>query len=40
MAGHKLYAPKGIGVLYKRNGVELTRLFDGAGQEKGVRSGT
>ena len=40
IAGHKLYAPKGIGVLYKRTGVELTKLIDGAGQERGVRPGT
>lgn len=40
IAGHKLYAPKGIGILYKRDGVELTKLIDGAGQERGVRPGT
>ena len=40
MAGHKLYAPKGIGVLYKRQSVTLTKLIDGAGQERGVRPGT
>jgi len=40
LAGHKLYAPKGVGALYVRNGVELERLLEGAGQEKGLRPGT
>ena len=37
IAGHKLYAPKGIGVLYIRNGVKLENLIFGAGQERGLR---
>jgi cysteine desulfurase len=40
LAGHKLYAPKGIGALYVRRGVSLEPLLHGAGQESGVRSGT
>ncbi len=40
MAGHKMYAPKGIGALYIRNGVELEPLFLGGGQERGIRAGT
>jgi len=40
IAGHKLYAPKGIGALYVRSGVELAPLIHGAGQEGGRRPGT
>jgi len=40
IAGHKLYAPKGIGALYVREGVELARQLHGAGQEGGRRPGT
>ena len=40
VAGHKLYAPKGIGALYIRNGQNLTPLIHGAGQEYGKRPGT
>lgn len=40
IAGHKLYAPKGIGALYIRNGVKLENLIFGAGQERGLRPGT
>lgn len=40
LAGHKLYAPKGIGALYAREGVELAPLLSGAGQEGGRRPGT
>lgn len=39
-SGHKLHAPKGIGVLYVREGSPLTPLFAGGGQESGARSGT
>ncbi|MGO2103500.1 MAG: cysteine desulfurase family protein [Psychroflexus halocasei] len=39
-SGHKLNGPKGIGVLYKRNGIELTPLIHGGGQENGMRGGT
>jgi cysteine desulfurase len=40
IAGHKLYAPKGVGALYVRRGVELSPLLLGAGQERGRRPGT
>jgi cysteine desulfurase len=40
MAGHKLYAPKGVGVLYLRRGVRLEPLIHGAGHESGRRAGT
>lgn len=40
IAGHKLYAPKGIGVLYVRRGVQLESMLRGAGQESGRRPGT
>jgi cysteine desulfurase NifS/selenium donor protein len=40
IAGHKLYAPKGIGALYIRNGVSLAPLIHGAGHEGGRRPGT
>ena len=40
VAGHKLYAPKGIGALYVRSGVRLARLLHGASQEGGRRPGT
>jgi cysteine desulfurase len=40
LAGHKLYAPKGVGVLYVRRGVKLESLLHGAGHEGGRRAGT
>ena len=40
LSGHKIYGPKGIGVLWVRNGIELPPLIHGGGQEQGVRSGT
>jgi cysteine desulfurase len=40
IAGHKLYAPKGVGVLYARGGVALAPVLVGAGQEHGRRPGT
>jgi cysteine desulfurase len=40
VAGHKLYAPKGVGVLFIREDQNLTPLIHGAGQEGGKRPGT
>jgi cysteine desulfurase len=40
VAGHKLYAPKGIGALYIRNGVRLAKLLHGANHEADRRPGT
>jgi len=40
IAGHKLYAPKGVGALYVRDGVTLNPIMQGAGQELGRRPGT
>ena len=40
IAGHKLYAPKGIGALYVRSGVRLEKLIHGANHEMGWRAGT
>ena len=40
VSSHKLYGPKGIGALWVRDGVDLTPLIHGGGQEGGMRSGT
>lgn len=40
VAGHKLYAPKGVGALFVRDGVVLEPLLHGAGHEAGRRAGT
>jgi cysteine desulfurase len=40
VAGHKLYAPKGIGALYIRNGTPIESFIHGAGHEGGRRAGT
>lgn len=40
VSGHKFHAPKGIGALYIRRGVELPQFIIGGGQEQGRRSGT
>lgn len=40
LSGHKMYAPKGIGALYVRQGITLEPLLHGAGQEASLRAGT
>jgi cysteine desulfurase len=40
IVGHKMYAPKGIGALYIRDGIHLEPLIPGGGQERGRRAGT
>lgn len=40
IAGHKLYAPKGVGALFVREATPLERFMEGAGQEGGRRPGT
>ncbi len=40
IAGHKFYAPKGIGALYIKNGRKLEPILHGAGHERGLRPGT
>lgn len=40
IAGHKLYAPKGVGALYIRDGLDLEPAMHGAGHENGMRPGT
>jgi cysteine desulfurase len=39
-SGHKIYAPKGIGLLYLKRGVRIDPLFYGGGQQNGIRVGT
>ena len=40
IAGHKLYAPKGIGALYVRSGTRISPVLHGAGHEQGLRPST
>jgi len=40
VAGHKLYAPKGIGALYMRTGTSIGKLIHGASHERNLRAGT
>ena len=40
IAGHKLYAPKGIGVLYIRTGIKIEKIIHGADHERNLRAGT
>jgi len=40
ISGHKIYGPKGVGVLYVREGVKIEPVQHGGGHERGMRSGT
>jgi cysteine desulfurase NifS len=40
LSGHKFHGPKGVGVLYVREGIELESLVHGGQQERGLRAGT
>lgn len=40
VSGHKIHAQKGIGFLYVKSGIRLNNIIFGAGQQKGIRSGT
>lgn len=40
LSAHKFHGPKGIGALYARRGIQLIRLMEGGGQERGMRAGT
>lgn len=40
LSAHKLYGPRGVGALFARQGIALSPLIDGGGQEFGLRSGT
>ncbi len=40
LSAHKFHGPKGIGVLYVRDGVEIAPMFTGGSQERGLRPGT
>mgnify|MGYP004645178429 FL=1 len=40
ISGHKFHGPKGVGVLFIRNGVAIERLIEGGAQERGKRAGT
>ena len=40
ISGHKIYAPKGVGALYVKNGVKIEPILAGGNQERGLRAGT
>lgn len=40
LSGHKFHAPKGVGLLYIRRGINIPNLIDGGAQERGKRAGT
>ncbi|WP_099188418.1 cysteine desulfurase family protein [Tepidibacter mesophilus] len=40
LSGHKIYAPKGTGILYIKNGINIENLIHGGSQENGMRPGT
>lgn len=40
VSAHKIHGPRGVGFLYVKNGIKLSPLVNGGGQESGLRSGT
>lgn len=40
LSGHKIYGPKGVGALWRRDGISLAPIVHGGGQEAGLRAGT
>ena len=40
LSAHKFHGPKGVGVLYARQGIPLTNIIEGGAQERGKRAGT
>ncbi len=40
VSGHKIHGPKGIGLLYMRDGAKVSPIMYGGGQQRGLRSGT
>jgi len=40
LSAHKIYGPKGVGIIYVRRGIEIENLIHGGGQERGRRAGT
>lgn len=40
LSGHKMYAPKGVGILYMKKGMRVCPLISGGHQERGLRAGT
>jgi cysteine desulfurase len=39
-SSHKIYGPKGVGILYRRKGIRIVPMIHGGGHEKGLRNGT
>jgi len=39
-SSHKIYGPKGVGILYRKKGIKLVPMIHGGGHEKGLRNGT